>query len=194
MLIKQWGGEKMRRFLKKLSSLCFTFALSTSSFLGLSANAASEDIDDCYWTEENAASEDVDECSIKLLFDRRKKGISFDGLNEEEIRAVVNKANAGKMYMKRERCFASLLREIGQEEMADAYKKYRNQFDRIGYYKIYRTYAEKDDILKKIDDFVREMAKDFFIRFRPSSSNPQAVGLYALIYEMSFEEAMEILA
>ena len=34
----------MRRFLKKLSSLCFTFALSTSSFLGLSANAALEDI------------------------------------------------------------------------------------------------------------------------------------------------------
>ena len=189
-----WGGEKMRRFLKKLSSLCFTFALSTSSFLGLSANAASENIDDCYWTEENAASEDVDECSVKLLFDRRKKGISFEGLNEEEIRAIVNKANAGKMYMKRERCFASLLREIGQEEMADAYKKYRNQFDRIGYYKIYRTYAEKDDILKTIDDFVREMAKDFFIRFRPSSSNPQAVGLYALIHKMSFEEAMEILA
>lgn len=171
----------MRRFLKKLSSLCFTLVLCASSFLGLSTNAASEDIDDCYLTEENMAL----------------KGISFAGLDEGEIRAVVNNANAGhygKMYMKRERYFAPLLREIGQEEMADAYEEYSNQFGRTRYYEIYCAYAEKDDILKEIDDIVYQKAEEFFVKFVPSLSNPQAVGLYALIHKMSFEEAMEILA
>ena len=38
------GGEKMRRFLKKLSLLCLVLFLCASTFLGLSANAALEDI------------------------------------------------------------------------------------------------------------------------------------------------------
>lgn len=65
----------MRRFLKKFSSLCLTFALSTSGFLDLSANAAWEDIDDFYLT----AGEKVALGEIR-----------FEGLNPREVRKKVD--------------------------------------------------------------------------------------------------------
>ena len=65
----------MRRFLKKLSLLCLTLVLCASVFLGLSTNAASEDIDDFYLTEEEAAA---------------LGGICFEGLNPREVREKVD--------------------------------------------------------------------------------------------------------
>ena len=35
-----WRGERMRRILKKLSSLCLALVLVTSGFISLNANAA----------------------------------------------------------------------------------------------------------------------------------------------------------
>ena len=183
-----WGGEKMRRFLKKLSLLCLTLVLCASSFLyassflcassflGLSTNVAGEDIYNYYFTEGSAAL----------------KGISFNGLSAKGIRTLVNNVNEnryGKMYICRELFFALLLREMGQDETADAYEEYRQR-----YFEDLLRSENPAFILENIDDIVYRKTEEFFINFMPLSSNPQAVGLYALIHKMSFEEAMEILA
>ena len=178
----------MRRFLKKLSLLCLTLVLCASSFLyassflcassflGLSTNVAGEDIYNYYFTEGSAAL----------------KGISFNGLSAKGIRTLVNNVNEnryGKMYICRELFFASLLREMGQDETADAYEEYRQR-----YFEDLLRSENPAFILENIDDIVYRKTEEFFINFMPLSSNPQAVGLYALIHKMSFEEAMEILA
>ena len=178
----------MRRFLKKLSLLCLTLVLCASSFLyassflcdssflGLSTNAAWEDIDDCYFIEGNA----------------ELKVISFNGLSAKGIRTLVNNVNEnryGKMYICRELFFASLLREMGQDKTADDYEEYRQR-----YLEDLLRSENPAFILENIDYIVYRKTEEFFINFMPLSSNPQAVGLYALIHKMSFEEAMEILA
>ena len=108
------------------------------------------------------------------------------------IRTLVNNVNEnryGKMYICRELFFASLLREMGQDETADAYEEYRQR-----YFEDLLRSENPAFILENIDDIVYRKTEEFFINFMPLSSNPQAVGLYALIHKMSFEEAMEILA
>lgn len=185
------GGEKMRRFLKKLSLLCLTLVLCASTFLGLSANAALEDIDDCYFTEGSAAWENVynhyfTEGSAAL------KVIRFNGLSAKRIRTLVNNVNEDryeKMYICREFSFASLLREMGQDEMADAYEEYRQS-----YLEDLLKSENRAFILENIDDIVCRKTEEFFIKFIPPASNIPAAALYALIHKMSFEEAMEILA
>ncbi len=168
------GGEKMRRFLKKLSLLCLTLVLCASVFLGLSTNAASEDIDDFYLTEEEAAA---------------LGGICFEGLNPREVREKVDWCQKNFVYYKLEPFFAQWLEEIGEENLAKSYAGHRNpskilsSLDFLPPKKLkiefnYRTYLE---------------TINFFLdkKFKPDPSNPAAVGICALIFGMSFDRAME---
>ena len=189
------GGEKMRRFLKKFSSLCLTFALSTSGFLDLSANAASEGIYDFYLTKEEIAALEG-KGTNSLPAEQIEKLENINNLNERELAGLVADCHDIRSYVAKECHFPSLLRKIGEDKMADDYEEYSKKFDRQYYYKYNIGFANPDLRLEEIDDKVYERALWFFhkMKFRPAPSNRAAVAVYALIYEMSLEEAMEKLS
>ena len=167
------GGEKMRRFLKKLSLLCLTLVLCASVFLGLSTNAASEDIDDFYLTEEEAAA---------------LGGIRFEGLNPRKVREKVDWCKKKFAYYELEPFFAQWLEEIGEEDLAKSYAGHRNPS------KILSSLEFLPPKKLKIEFNYRTYLGtiNFFLdKFKPDPSNPAAVGIYALIFDMSFDQAME---
>lgn len=197
--------------MKKLSSLCLALVLSISVVLDLSTNATLEDIGDCHLTQEEiTAIKDIYGLDLtkeeiaalegkgtnSLPAEQIEKLENINSLNERELADVVADCYNIRSYVAKECYFSSLLRKIGKDEMADDYEEYSKQFDRQFYYKYNIGFANLDLILKEIDDIVYQKAVDFFNerKFRPDPSDLKAVAVYALIHEMNFEEAMEILA
>ncbi len=92
------------------------------------------------------------------------------------------------VYHKLEPFFAQWLEEIGEENLAKSYAGHRNPS------KILSSLEFLPPKKLKIEFNYRTYLGtiDFFLdKFKPDPSNPAAVGIYALIFGMSFDQAME---
>ena len=107
--------------------------------------------------------------------------ISFEGLSAQEVADEVAYYQKNFGYTLIEQCFVSLLEKMGKVETARLYEAYRSQF-------VNEPFNEGSE------DAISLAASEFFSKFMPNLSEPKAVGLYALIHNVSFESAVEILA
>ena len=138
---------------------------------------------------EDSSYEDGEQEAIPLSLKRQEVAplnISITGLSARKMADVVE-GYRRQQYSVKECDFAPLLREIGEERLASNYEEYRKQLARD----IVENKRQED-----FDEIVKFMALRFFheMKFRPDPSDLEAVAVYALIHEMSLEEAMESLA
>ena len=112
--------------------------------------------------------------------------ISITGLSARKMADVVE-GYRRQQYSVKESYFVPLLREIGEERLASNYKEYRKQLA----IDIAENARQQD-----FDKIVKFMALRFFheMKFRPDPSDLEAAAVYAVIHEMSLEEAMKSLA
>lgn len=190
----------MKRLLKKLSSLCLAFVLGTSSFFGLSTNAAWErstpesiEASEIVKVVKLYNKEDRDIVVFNSLLGRPKLRIYFHNGDEQKIRDVVEYCQTHFGFTSIETALVDLLRENGEEELAEMYKDYRRrEIESIPVNK----YLAPEMVYPMRDFEVLTRVERFFSRhmFEVSPDKPAKVGLYALIHSITFDKASERIA
>lgn len=194
------GGEIMKRLLKKLSSLCLAFVLGTSGFFGLSTNAACRKIITPEELEQSKTvkvvklynKEDRDVVVFDPLKPRPKLRIYLRG-DEQKIRATVEYCQTHFGFTSIETALVDLLRENGEEELAERYEDYR--YREIETMPVNR-YVPPEALYIRRDGNIHMKVKAFFSknRFVVDLNDPVKVGLYALIYFVPFDRVNEHIA
>lgn len=193
------GGEIMKRLLKKLNSLCLALALCANVFLGLGANAA--------W--EMPTPEDLEQSEtikvVKLYNKEDRDVVVFDPLkprpklriylrgDEQKIRATVEYCQTHFGFTSIETALVDLLRENGEEELAERYEDYRRrEIETIPA----NRYVPPEMLSIRSDSNIHMKAKDFFSknRFVVDLNDPVKMALYALIYFVPFDRVNEHIA
>ena len=188
----------MKRHLKKLNSLCLALVLGTNGFLGLNANAACgriitpEDLEQSETVKvvKLYNREDRDIVVLNPLLDRPSLRISFH--DRQKIGDIVEYCQTHFGFTSIETALVDLLRENGEEELAEMYKDYRRrEIESIPVNK----YLAPEMLPILSDSKIHMKVKDFFSKnsFVVDRNDPVKMGLYALIYFVPFDRVNELL-
>lgn len=188
----------MKRLLKKLNSLCLALALCANVFLGLGANAAwemptPEDLEQSETIKvvKLYNKEDRDIVVLNPLLGRPSLRISFH--DRQKIRDIVEYCQTHFGFTSIETALVDLLRENGEEELAERYEDYR--YREIETMPVNR-YVPPEALYIRRDGNIHMKVKAFFSknRFVVDLNDPVKVGLYVLIYFVPFDRVNEHIA
>ena len=213
----------MGRFLKKLSSLCLALVLGTSGFFSLNAAACvavpfslsmlghftftQEQLEDVRVVELESEEEFA---KLKEEFAKAKKELPADifiinsklscpivriNFNDKRrIELIVAYCQIRLGFAAVETALEDLLREFGEEELAEKYKNYR--IDMLNSLSIDGRCINREQSDRKKNDAIFFNVRDFFLKnkFKVNSTETEKVGFLALFSGADFNEAYHFIS